>query len=127
MYAGDGMSVKRPATTAHMKLEALKNAHTVTVCHVCEMPHSLEDIEFDHVQALVMGGEHHVSNLKPVCIWCHKTKSANEHRNNSKAKRLQKAREAHEAVLAGEPRQRGSIKSRGFTAWRKFDGSIVRK
>jgi 5-methylcytosine-specific restriction protein A len=34
-----------------------------------------DKFEFDHVQALINGGEHRESNLQLVCQWCHKEKS----------------------------------------------------
>lgn len=120
---------KRKPITAAMKLEVLTKLGRWD-CYRCWKPFWLSDMQWDHVQALVDGGEHTASNLRPVCKDCHSQKSTFEHKRNSKSKRLQKAREAHEQVLRGErTREPGRIRSRGFNSQfrRKLDGSVVRK
>ena len=116
--------MKRPAITAAMKLEVLMKLGRWE-CYRCRKEFWLSEMQWDHVQALVDGGTHEPSNLRPVCVGCHREKSAFEHIRNSKSKRLAKARKAHEAVLKGEPRKPGSIKSRGFQGHRKFNGEAV--
>ena len=118
--------MKRKPITAAMKLEVL-TVLGMWPCYRCDKEFWLADMQWDHVQALVDGGTHEPSNLRPVCIGCHRDKSAFEHVRNSKSKRLAKAREAHEAVLKGEPKKPGSIKSRGFQGHRKFNGESVWK
>jgi 5-methylcytosine-specific restriction endonuclease McrA len=75
----------------------------------------LHDIEFDHHLALIDGGLHESSNIRPVCRSCHAKKSAKEHIGNSKAKRLAKAKEVHDAVVSKEAvKAESRLKSRGF-------------
>lgn len=46
----------------------------------------------------------------------------------AKAKRLEKARAAHEAIVSGTAEKApGKIKSKPFTQWRKFNGERVSK
>jgi NAD-dependent dihydropyrimidine dehydrogenase PreA subunit len=119
--------MKRKAITPLMKLVALQKARLQADCYVCRRTCGQDGFQFDHVQALVDGGAHDAENIMVICLWCHREKSAFEHQRNAKSKRLERARAAHEAVLAGEPKQPGKIKSAGFKGWRKFNGQQVRK
>lgn len=119
--------MKRKAITPIMKLVALQKARLQADCYVCRRTCAQDGIQFDHVQALIDGGAHDPENIAVICLWCHREKSAFEHQRNSKSKRLAQARAAHEAVLAGEPKKSGAIKSAGFKGWRKFNGQQVRK
>jgi hypothetical protein len=60
---------------------------------------------------------------KPDAVWrrdCHKPKSAADLKMIRKADRQRKAH-------LGEKKRRGrKLQGRGFTGWRKFDGTIVR-
>lgn len=120
--------IKRKAISDGMKWRALKRldaraasldgARTPCVwveCAACYAATRLFAIEFDHEQALVDDGAHDDENIRPVCGICHRKKSAREHKNNSKAKRLAKGRALTQAVLDGtHKRPPGKIKSRGF-------------
>ena len=120
--------MKRPAITPAMRLQVFKEFGAVVLCQVCGNTQRVADVAIDHHLALIDGGLHDTANLRPICTVCHKPKSATEHKNNAKAKRLAKARDELKAVLSGEKQKRpGTIKSRPFSGWRKFDGSIVRK
>jgi 5-methylcytosine-specific restriction endonuclease McrA len=46
--------------------------------------------DIDHWLALIDGGRHVQENFRPLCSSCHARKSAREHRNNSKCKRVAK-------------------------------------
>lgn len=117
--------MKRPNITQSMKLEVL-NREGLAPCYVCGRITFITQMHYDHVQALVDGGEHAASNLRLICVDpCHKAKSGFEVSRSAKHTRLKRAREAHEAVLRGEPKPPGSIKSRGFAGHRKFDGTVV--
>ena len=106
--------MKRKPITAAMKLEVLTNLVWYE-CYRCDKLFHLADMQWDHVRALVDGGTHEPSNLRPVCIACHRDKSAFEHVRNSKSKRLAKARELHESVVAGNAtRPKSKIPSRPF-------------
>ena len=106
--------MKRRPITAAMKLEVLNTLGTWP-CYRCDRSFWLSEMQWDHVRALVDGGTHEPSNLRPVCIACHRDKSAFEHVRNSKSKRLAKARELHESVVAGSAtRPKSKIPSRPF-------------
>ena len=120
--------MKRPAISPAMRLQVFKDFGAIVLCQVCGTTQRIADVAIDHHLALIDGGLHQTVNLRPICIICHKPKSAAEHKNNAKSKRLAKARQELQAVLSGEKtKQPGTIKSRPFGGCRKFDGSIVRK
>ena len=66
---------------------------------------------YDHIQALINGGQNRESNLQLLCVPCHAVKT--------------KADVAEKSVTA---RKRGKAigitKPRTMTRWRRFDGSI---
>ena len=69
--------------------------------------------EVDHLVPLILGGAHAESNLRIVCLWCHRLKT-----------RMEQARKGKTAHVA--KKHRGIRKRRrSFRAWRKFDGTIV--
>jgi NAD-dependent dihydropyrimidine dehydrogenase PreA subunit len=121
--------MKRKAITPIMRLVALQKARLQADCYVCRRTCSQDGFQFDHVQALVDGGAHDPENIAVICLWCHREKSAFEHQRNSKSKRLAQARAAHEAVVGGEPKKPGTIKSRGFdrTFKKKLNGKTERR
>jgi len=109
--------VKRPAITAAMRLQVLKLFGAVVLCQLCGGSVYIADAEIDHHQALIDGGSHDFqTNMRPVCRPCHAEKSAVEHKNNAKTKRIVKKR--------ATPSGNGSIKSRPFQGSRKFNGEI---
>lgn len=109
--------MKRPTITLAMKLEALKG--TIVTCAGCKGLFLLSEMQFDHHVALIDGGAHTAENLRPLCIKCHKPKSAIEHKNNSKVKRLKIARLAKKEVEQRLTKSRWRLK-------KKMDGSVVR-
>lgn len=118
----------RKQITPAMKLEALQKAGLHASCYICRRQVSQDQIQFDHIQALVDGGAHAAENIAVICVWCHREKSGFETSQNKKMQRLAKARAAHAAVLGGEPRPKGKIRARGFDKrWtRKLSGRVVR-
>jgi 5-methylcytosine-specific restriction endonuclease McrA len=109
---------KRPAITPAMRLNVLKQFGAVVLCQICGDPEYVAVIQIDHELALIDEGAHCTdTNLRPVCIPCHAKKSAREHKNNAKAKRLLKKH--------SNPKPEGKIKSRPFQGSRKFDGTPV--
>lgn len=120
--------MRRPTTTAAMKLEVLRRVGVIVPCAMCQSAIEIKDVHFDHWLALVDDGEHTAENLRPTCFSCNSQKGAVEHKNNSKAKRLSKARQAHDAIVKREAEKpAGKIKSRGFdkTLTKRFDGKVV--
>lgn len=78
----------RPTITADMKIDALLYRYAVT-CAICGKDIKPgQAIEWDHVHALVHGGPHVFSNLRPLHEDCHKAKTARDIAANAKVKRL---------------------------------------
>lgn len=120
----------RPRFTASQRLRCFEDHGAIVCCQApgCDNAMYIKGCDIDHHLALIDGGKHEGENIRPICSSCHRKKSAREHKSNSKAKRVAKAREVHRAVLAKVmKRPEGKIKGAGFTGWRKFDGSIVRR
>jgi 5-methylcytosine-specific restriction endonuclease McrA len=110
--------MKRPAITPAMRLQVLKLHGALVCCQVCGAATYIADVDIDHELALIDGGSHDFqANMRPVCKACHAIKSAREHKNNAKTKRIVKKR--------ATPSGNGSIKSRPFQGSRKFDGTPV--
>ena len=112
----------RPAITPAMRLNVLKRFGAVVLCQICGDAEYVAVVQIDHERSLVDGGEHCAdTNLRPVCIPCHAKKSAREHKNNSKAKRLLKKH--------SNPKPEGKIKSRGFdkSLRRKMNGQVEKR
>jgi len=100
-----------------MRLQVLKLHGALVCCQVCGDATYIADIDIDHELALIDGGSHDFqANMRPVCKACHAIKSAREHKNNAKTKRIVKKR--------ATPSGNGSIKSRPFQGSRKFNGEI---
>jgi 5-methylcytosine-specific restriction endonuclease McrA len=100
------MSVKR--TPLNMRQKQLlwdKQAGLCAVasCRTVLVPGRAED---DHHLALVDGGTNELSNRRLICIPCHKAKSAIEHKNNAKAKRIKYGRTRKGPPMAGSRKSR---------------------
>lgn len=70
----------------------------------------------DHILAIINGGQNRESNLAPILVDQHKAKTASDVAIKSKTARM---RAKHLGVKERKPG--------GFRAWRKFDGTIMRK
>lgn len=109
---------KRLPITPEMKIDSLLYRHAVT-CGLCGGELSPGDkIEWDHVHALVHGGPHVFTNIRPVHFECHKEKTARDVAANAKVKRIR-------GETCNGPKAK--IQSRQFdkTRTRKFDRSVV--
>ena len=71
-----------------------------------------EPWDLDHVKALINGGEHRESNLKPALRDKHREKTAQDVREKSTINRKRKV-------------AFGIRKPRSIRCWRKFDGTPV--
>ena len=88
-------------------------------CDECGDDVTLADIEWDHILPLCLGGSNDPDNWHGLCVKCHTAKTKKEAGMRAKADRQ---KEFHE----GEKKRRGrAMPSRGFTEWRKFNGTIV--
>lgn len=62
------------------------------VCASCGLKIlATKDFEFDHIKAIINGGEHSEDNLQVVHSWCHKTKTAQDVAEKSRTYRKRKA------------------------------------
>lgn len=59
-------------------------------CHICKvyMDPVRDKWEADHIRRYAEGGEDHPANLWPVCVHCHKRKSAKDTSDIAKGKRV---------------------------------------
>ncbi len=82
------MATPRKAITPAMKVSCLLY-RWFTPCSLCGLKIAPTDkIEWDHVHALVHGGPHDYTNLRPVHAACHKRKTAKDVKANFKIKRI---------------------------------------
>jgi 5-methylcytosine-specific restriction endonuclease McrA len=76
----------RQAFTATFERDVLRR---FVVCGQCgERLRKRSDYELDHEISLKIGGKHAVENVRPLCIDCHKRKTALDAKILGKAKRL---------------------------------------
>lgn len=71
------------------------------------------EAEYDHIQALALGGRHAESNLRLVSSEAHKTKTADDRGQIAKADRIARK---HAGLW---PRSKTPLKSRGFEKTRR--------
>ncbi len=80
---------KRKAITPAMKIDAILWRFKVYCSWCDEQIHVGHPIEWDHVHALVHGGEHCFTNLRPIhADPCHKEKTKADIQANAKVKRI---------------------------------------
>ena len=89
-------------------------------CHLCgERIEAGEAWEISHDLPLALGGADDETNCFPAHATCHRDRtSGRDVPMIAKADRQKKARETGRGRKA---------KGRGFTGWRRFDGTIVRR
>ncbi len=104
----------RQAVTDRMKWQSCLFWGDVR-CAECGLPISDEDeIEWDHRHALVHGGRHHYSNVRPLHVTCHTQKTIRDVKALAKVKRLEKKRNG-EVPKPKKPFPKGrKLQSRGF-------------
>lgn len=96
-----------------------------SVCPLCgERLGKLEDVDFDHEQALARGGDDTNDNLRAVHRDCHKSKTKTDVKEIAKTKRLDKKNAEFMRLISsrecGSKRTpKGKIKSRGFQKRKK--------
>ena len=82
-------------------------------CQKCGRPlRGADKPEYDHIVALINGGQNRESNIQVLCAWCHKPKTKLDVAEKSRVTRK---------------RQKflGIKRPRTIRSWRRFDGSIV--
>jgi 5-methylcytosine-specific restriction endonuclease McrA len=94
--------MKRQAVTPNMKLNCLLERANIR-CSECGgriTPYCV--IEWDHIQALVHGGEHSYLNLRPLHIVCHAAKTVRDIQANAKVKRLANPKPSKRPMAGGK-------------------------
>ncbi len=92
-------------------------------CAKCARPFRGKDAapEYDHITALVNGGENRETNLQALCSWCHKDKTGHD-----VAEKATVYRKKAKAIGAKKPRN-PLPGSRGSALKRKVSGEVVRR
>lgn len=122
----------RPKITPKMRLKVFQDYGAIVCCQGrnCDSAIYLFEAELDHHRALIDGGEHTTDNLRPLCARCHKIKSAREHRNNAKAKRVAAAQAVHKAVVQRVmERPASKLRGKGFdkSLRKRLNGKVERR
>lgn len=76
-------------------------------CAGCQTPLDNQDVEFDHIIPLELGGSNKLENVQALCVPCHRDKTREDMRRIRKASRIRRRE-------AGEEPPKRKIKSRGF-------------
>ncbi len=110
-----------------------------STCPLCgERLGALDDVDFDHVQALALGGADTIDNLRAVHRFCHRAKTSGTKATTAgsdiqviaKGKRIRRDEEEFRRRLlakdAGEPKPKSKWQSRPFPK-RKSGESRVEK
>jgi 5-methylcytosine-specific restriction endonuclease McrA len=98
--------------TKQVKLAAYERA--AGHCEVCSAPLTPGRIEYDHIIPGYFGGSAKVNNCRAMCRNCHGKKTSTlDIPAIAKSRRIRMIRA-------------GVLPSRKITAWRRFDGTIVR-
>jgi 5-methylcytosine-specific restriction endonuclease McrA len=96
---------KRKHLSKKMKLEIL--IKTPKCSHCGERLNNLQDIEWDHIIPLALGGSQELHNWEPVHVNCHKQKTKTDVSRIRKSKRIA-------AKRTGTCKQKKKIPSRPF-------------
>ena len=82
--------------------------------------------EVDHVLALALGGADERENWALLNRACHRGRASKTSRDVTMIRKADRQRRYHKTGRS-RTRKGPPMRSRGFTGWRRFDGSIVRK
>lgn len=106
-----------PSFTKAQRLEVFETYGAIVCCQGdnCDNAIYIRGCDIDHHLAIIDGGKHELENWRPICTACHAKKSAREHRNNAKCKRVAKK---HSGQI-DKPRRRltGGKLPRGRSVW----------
>lgn len=82
------------------------------LCSVCmEDIKPEDDVEFDHIHADELGGDHHYTNLRPLHRQCHRSKKT--------PKDIKAIRKANRIAAGGRKRKGPEMQSRPFPKVRR--------
>jgi len=98
-----------------IKLMLFQNGY----CPVCNNKLKPGNIEYDHIQALVHGGDNDPDNWRAICaVPCHRDKTRRDAQAGAKVKRL----------AFGKPRKGQPLPGSRASRWkRKMDGTVVER
>ena len=106
--------MKMPRTEFSNKVKTHAAIRANGHCEICTRKLLTGDFHFDHEIPDGLGGKADVSNCRVLCRSCHKNKTT-----QADVPRIAKAKRNYRA-------SHGIKKARSITAWRRFDGTIVR-
>lgn len=114
----------RKAIPEKVKAEAWEQADGR--CQQCGITLHGDDMHYDHVLPVALGGTNDVENIQLLCFSCHAEKTAQDVARIAKADR-QAARSGQKARR--KKRGTGQIRSAGFskTHRKKMDGTVVKR
>jgi hypothetical protein len=99
------VTVKRTPLNQRQKALLLEKQGELCAVTSCRVPiGNGKPFEDDHHLALIDGGTNELSNRRLICIPCHKVKSAIEHKNNAKAKRIKFGKTKRFRRMSKDPR-----------------------
>ena len=113
--------MKRRRLTAAQKAAII--ARQVNTCGCgCGGDLTGQPVEYDHALPLGLTGADSLDNLQALLIACHRAKTKADVRRIAKAKRQARYHETGRSRARRGPPMQG----RGFTGWRRFNGSPVK-
>lgn len=107
-----------PPFTKAQRLHVFETYGAIVCCQGagCDSAIYIRGAHIDHTQAWIDDGEHDISNWAPLCLPCHKAKTAREVRNNAKAKRVA-AKHSGETTPKRREWPPGSLRRRVSPEW----------
>ncbi len=79
---------KRKTITPAMKVNALLWRYTIN-CGICyQLLGPADEIQWDHIHAISMGGPHQWDNIRPTHAACNQAKGIKEHKAAAKVDRI---------------------------------------
>jgi len=118
--------MKRASLTLIQKIKLLLAQEGKCAKKSCRKKLEKGDIEFDHTHALGLNGTNELDNWQALCLECHNLKTNGRKHCRLGADKFEIAK-AKRIACGGKTKTGKKINSKGFTGWRKFNGTLVRK
>lgn len=115
---------ERQTITDKMKWRALFHRFPIP-CAICNHPIFWdEEIDWDHVHPIALGGEHSHANLRPLHANCHQKKTSGS-KATSAGSDIHMIAKAKRIASGGKKRRGPKLRSKGFdkNLTRHFDGT----
>jgi 5-methylcytosine-specific restriction endonuclease McrA len=91
-------------------------------CQKCNRSLVYEQVEIDHIIALINGGQNRESNLQLLCGWCHREKTKRDVKVKAKIYRIRRRR------AGAVKRSRSSFATnKSGTHKRRMDGTTIKR